>query len=50
MQNRVSDDAEAEMSWLDDPSVDRSYRDFRDALALHLKEAILAIRPRNNFH
>ena len=39
MQNRVSDDAEAEMSRLNDAGVNRADRDFRDALALHLQES-----------
>ncbi len=47
MQNRVSDDAEAEMSRLNDAGVNGADGHFRDALALHLQEAVLALRPRN---
>src|ERR1019366_1394250 len=38
------------MAWLNDSRVDRSHRDFRDAYALDLQEAVLTIRPRNAFH
>ena len=38
MQNRVADNAETKMSGLNDACVNRTDRDFRDALALNFKK------------
>ncbi len=44
VEHGVADDAEAEMPGLDDARVNRANRHLADPLALHLQEAVFALR------